>query len=343
VSGGRAAAQPIAHGGSLIEAARLYPEAPRPFLDLSTGINPSPYRLLPADPALGARLPEPDDLATLEEAAAQAYGCRDPGLVVAAPGTQILISLLPHLLRPARATVLAPTYGEHARAWQSAGVDTLLVADPAEFARLAVSRGGAAVLCNPNNPDGRLLPAPTLLALAGRMAAAGGWLLVDEAFADLEQPDPGLAPALPHGGLVLLRSFGKSYGLAGLRLGFLLAEAALGGLVRAALGPWAVSSPALAAGLAALPDSAWRAASMARLAEAARRLDWLAGTRGLALIGGTRLFRLYASPDASALRGRLGRSGILVRGFSHDPRLLRFGLPGAEADWRRLEDTLTSI
>ena len=161
-----------------------------------------------------------------------------------------------------------------------------------------------AVLCNPNNPDGRVLPRATLLALADRLAARGGWLVVDEAFADLEPPDVSLVPSLPHPAIVVLRSFGKPYGLAGLRLGFALAPRALLARLRAVLGPWPVSGPAIAIGIAALRDAAWRAAAAERLRADAARLDAALAAAGLRLLGGTRLFRLAAHAQAGGDRRR---------------------------------------
>ena len=330
----------IAHGGRLIEARRAFAGAPEPFIDLSTGINPHPYPLAAFDATLCTRLPEPEALLALQSAAAQAYGAADPALVVAAPGTQILISLLPYLLGLKRAIVLGPTYGEHHAAWENAGAAVTTQRDPARFLNLAGATACAAILCNPNNPDGRRCERPTLLGLAARLARDGGVLICDEAFADLETPDPGLAADLPHPGLLILRSFGKSYGLAGLRLGFLLASAPTAARIRVALGPWAVSGPALAAGTLALADPGWREAMRGRLQQACERLDAVLDAAGLACVGGTRLFRLYRSGQADALFATLGQAGILVRRFADDPGLLRFGLPGEEAHWSRLTAAL---
>ena len=317
----------------LSQAARNFPNAPRPFLDLSTGINPVPYPLaaLPAEAA--TRLPDADDEARLRDVAAQAYNAADPAMVVAAPGTQILISLLPHLLRlpQPRVAILAPTYAEHAAAWRSVGAHVENVTDPADLAQADI-----AVVGNPNNPDGRRTDPRHLLALADRLAPRAGLLIVDEAFADLEGPGLSLVPHLPHPAILVLRSFGKTYGLAGLRLGFALAAPGLAARLRQALGPWAVAGPALAAGLQTLPDSSWRDAAALRLERDALRLDSLLADRAMTLVGGTRLFRLYEGEAAQTLHDRLGRAGILTRRFDEAPHRLRFGLPGCERDWVRL-------
>lgn len=322
----------VAHGGRLAAARRRFPGAPEPFLDLSTGINPHPYPLPDWPHAAFTRLPEPEEVAALEAAAAHAYGVIDPAMVVAAPGTQALIQLLPRLFPQQSVRVLAPTYAEHARAWQAGGAEVTTVTALADLAAAP-----AAVLCNPNNPDGRRWPASAVLA-----AVPHGLLVVDEAFVDLEEDAQtlSLAPHLPHAGVVALRSFGKTYGLAGLRLGFALAAPARAAVLREALGPWAVSGPAIAAGRVALADARWRAAMRRRLHAEAAELDRCLAEAGLAVIGGTALFRLVAGGRAGELFERLGRAGILVRRFAEQPAWLRFGLPGSAAAGARLRAAL---
>ncbi len=322
-------AMPIAHGGGLIAARARFPHARRPWIDLSTGINPVPYPLPPMPANVVTRLPEPEQVAALELAAAAAYGMSDPAAIVAAPGTQALIHLLPRLLPRGTVSVLSPTYAEHHAAWALAGHAVSKTA--------ALAEADAVVVVRPNNPDGRVPDRAALLALADRLAARGGLLVVDEAFADLE--GCSLASALPRPGLLLLRSFGKTYGLAGLRLGFALANPALAVKLRQALGPWAVSGPAVWAGRHGLADREWRAAAATRLAADAARLDSALGCAGCRLIGGTRLFRLVEHEDAVALADRLGEAGILVRRFADHPHWLRFGLPGP-SDWDRLNAAL---
>lgn len=321
------------HGGRLAEARRLFPGAPEPFIDLSTGINPVPYPIGTLAPDLWTRLPEPDALDALQHAAALAYGLTDPAMVVAAPGTQILISLLPLLFPYRQTAVLAPTYNEHAASWRAAGATVLEAND------LDAATAPCVVLCNPNNPDGRRTDPARLRALADRLAAQSGLLIVDEAFADFD-PALSLAPALPHPAILLLRSFGKTYGLAGLRLGFALAAPALATRLRNALGPWAVSGPAAAIGRQALLDRDWLRAQTARLAQATASLDRLLTSAGLRIAGGTALFRLAESPAAPAWFTRLGNAGIFVRRFAHQPTRLRLGLPPNQPAWLQLEQAL---
>lgn len=319
----------IAHGGGLIAARAQFPGAPEPWIDLSTGINPLPYPVPNLAPDAYHRLPEPEAVRRLEVAAARAYGVADPSMVVAAPGTQILISLLPHLLRLDRVAIVGPTYAEHAAAWAAAGSAVSLVPGIA-----AIDAGSGVVLCNPNNPDGRRFRDIELLALSERV----GRLLVDEAFVDLEEPGLSLAPMLPANAIVL-RSFGKTYGLAGLRLGFAIATPAMAQSIRAMLGPWAVSGAAVEIGSAALADSAWLDAARTRLGDDAARLDGHLTAAGASIVGGTHLFRLAQMPHAAEAWQRLGQAGILVRRFDAEPKWLRLGIPGA--DWDRLGAALS--
>lgn len=326
----------IWHGGDLGEARRLFPDAPAPWIDLSTGINPIAYPV-PALPASAfTRLPEPADHAALEEAAARAYGVADAAQVIAAPGTQVLISLLPFLVGAREVAVVTPTYGEHARSWRAAGARVREVSGPE-----AAGAADVLVLVSPNNPDGRVWPRAAVRDLAGGRAARGGLLVVDEAFADFDAAE-SCAADLPEGALVL-RSFGKTYGLAGIRLGFALARGDLAARLRAALGPWAVSGPALAVGRAALDDAAWLAtAARAREADAAR-LDALLAPLAEGRVCGTTLFRTIETDRAPEIFAALGRAGIWVRRFQDDPRRLRFGLPGDAEAWARVERAMAGL
>jgi len=324
----------IAHGGGLIAARLRFPGAPKPWIDLSTGINAVPYPIPPLSPAAFHRLPEPEEVQHLEAMAAQAYGVADPRMVVAAPGTQILISLLPRLLRLDGVAVVGPTYAEHAAAWAATGSTVNSVPDVS-----SIGTAPGAVLCNPNNPDGRRTHSRELVQIAQRLA----WLVVDEAFADLEEPDLSIAPVLP-ANAVVLRSFGKTYGLPGLRLGFAITAPAVARMIRGALGPWAVSGAAIEIGVAALADRRWLAATRARLQRDAARLDDLLTAAGMQVIGGTRLFRLASTRNFHPKNGetarfeRLGQAGILVRRFDAQPGWLRFGIPAM--GWDRLAAAL---
>jgi cobalamin biosynthesis protein CobC len=333
----------LPHGGDLTAARRRFPGAPEPFIDLSTGINPHSYPLPKMTPEVFARLPEPAALERLAATAGRAYGASSPDQLAAAPGTQILLPSVFALVPAGRAAVLGPTYAEHVRVARLVGHRTT------EVTAIEDLRGAdLAVIVNPNNPDGRIVGKDALLAVADEKRQRGGLLVVDEAFADVGQIDVGpgglsLGPEVGRGNLVVLRSFGKFHGLAGLRLGFALAAPELAARLRATLGPWAVAGPAIAAGQAALADAAWAEAMRDTLAREAARLDLLLTGAKLEIVGGTSLFRLAQLPAAGALFDHLGRAGILVRRFAEQPAWLRFGLPGDEAAWERLAAALAGF
>jgi len=313
------------HGGDLGAVMQRFPDAPKPWLDLSTGINPVPYPVGALAEEAWSRLPSRDDERALLAAAARRYGVRHEAMLLAAPGTQALIQLLPRLVPTSRVAVLGPTYEEHEACWARQGHDVQVVDD--------ISRTGDAdvvVVVNPNNPTGTLLKT---------FAAPNRLLVVDEAFADFLPAEASLAGKLPPR-TVVLRSFGKAYGLAGLRLGFAIAERELIARLRGELGPWAVSGPALAIGRQALDNDEWLSATRERLVVDSARLDGLLRTAGFEIVGGTVLFRLARHPSAAAFVQRLGQHGIHVRAFADRPDALRFGLPGDDAAFGRLAAAL---
>jgi cobalamin biosynthetic protein CobC len=322
------------HGGDLGTARLLFPDAPEPFIDLSTGINPYPYPIPQLAPDVFTRLPEPAALERLAAVAAEAYGAPSAAHVVPAPGTQILLPQVAALVRPGRAAVLGPTYAEHVDAAVRAGHQAQDVTD-----RAGLRNADLAVVVNPNNPDGRIVSRAELLSCA-RDLAPKGLLVVDEAFMDVGTGGTSLAADVGRRNVVVLRSFGKFFGLAGLRLGFALADPAMAVRLRAGLGPWAVAGPAIAIGVAALQDHAWAEATRARLAQAAGRLDQVLTGAGLTVAGGTSLFRLVHTEVAPELFHHLGGAGILVRRFAREATWLRFGLPAREPDWQRLAAAL---
>ena len=330
------AASVIEHGGdpAQLEARFGVPEAG--WLDLSTGINPMPYPVPPMPEDVLARLPRQADLDGLLAAARKAYGVSDEAAIVAAPRTQVLIQQVPALFAPSDVTVMGPTYGEHAPAWTSAGHS---VVDVSSICAQAAQPSPFGVVVHPNNPDGRTQTVEGLLAFADELHDRGGALVVDEAFADVT-PELSVTPHAGRDGLIVLRSFGKFFGLAGVRLGFAVCAPDVAERLAAKLGPWAVSGPAIWAGTHALEDATWIAGMRNALKLDALRLDGLLSDAGLDVIGGTDLFRLVESDDAQDIYERLGRRGILVRPFAYNPKWLRFGLPGSQADWARLKQAL---
>ena len=314
------------HGGNLDWAMAQWGGAPEDWLDLSTGINPRAYPV----PALPERawtsLPTKTDLARLSEVALAAYGTS--AVVLPMAGAQAAIQMVPRLVAPGLARVLGPTYNEHAAAFEVAGWRVETVSE------LTVLAGAdAAVVVNPNNPDGQVTARGDLLELTSKV----GLLIVDESFAD-PVPDNSVAGQAV-GNVLVLRSFGKFYGLAGLRLGFVLGDKALVGRLGEMAGPWPVSGAAVEIGCRALADRDWQAATVAQLAEDAARLDGIAVRAGWKAVGGTTLFRLYDSGHAVAAQDRLAQGHIWSRVFPYSKTWLRLGLPDSPG-WDQLEAAL---
>jgi cobalamin biosynthetic protein CobC len=311
------------HGGRLEQAARLFPAAPRPWLDLSTGINPHAWQ--PAVPLEidQRRLPADDAMVALCEAAGAAFGFA--GALAAVPGSEPGLRLLATLDLPRPWQVVTPCYRTHRDALPGA------VAIPAGMVEDAAARGGTMLLANPNNPDGRLFAPGDLLRVARRLGTRGGILVVDEAFADAVAGASVLPSLTADDRVVVLRSFGKFYGLAGVRLGFVggMPEVVAG--IAGRLGSWPVSATALAYGVAAYRDSGWSGAMRARLAADAVALDASLAAHGLVASGSCPLFRMIEDDRAPALFAHLAEAGILTRPFEDDRRRLRFGLPGTDA------------
>lgn len=273
----------------------------------------------------------------MEEAARLAYCVPDDCQVVATPGTQAIIGMIPRLWPARRVGILGFTYSEHERAWNGAGARVTIVEQLAEL-----RSADAAVVVNPNNPDGRLIAAEDLGALARSLTEHGGLLVVDEAFCDFLEPSASLVPVMPRSGALVLRSFGKTFGLPGLRLGFAVTSAAIAERLRAVLGPWPVSGAAIEIGKKALVDTAWLAASRERLRVDSATLDAILDTAGFGPSGGTPMFRLVEHADAAQKFEALGRAGILVRRFESRPTWLRFGIPGDDPSRARLRAAIAS-
>jgi len=309
------------------------PHAPQPWLDLSTGINPRPWSGPRASVDDLRRLPDPQDLATLEAVAARTFGVTDPGRVAAVPGAEAALRLLPGLIGGGAVALLAPIYGGHAEAWTGANLLASLD-DPRTV------HADVLVLVNPNNPDGRRLDREALGALAAERSDAGRWTIVDESFVEVA-PELSVAD-LEIDRLITLRSFGKFYGLPGVRLGFLIGNKIFSREFRALLGDWPVGADALVLGRDAYADTAWRAASRAWLAAQAAKVDAALAEAGLTTVGGCDLFRWVEVPDAHATFTRLCQHGVLTRPFADRSDRLRIGLP-SDNEFKRFQETLKTV
>jgi cobalamin biosynthesis protein CobC len=312
------------HGGGLAAAKRHFGGGN--WIDLSTGINPHPWPGAAEMAFDWHRLPDPDALAELERVAASFFGV-DPRHVCAVPGSEIGLRLVGDLIG-GPAQHISPGYRTHSE----------MIAGSAAMGHGAPNSGDTLILANPNNPDGHKIYAGAMRAL---LKGRKGWLLVDEAFADVE-PAHSMAKAVGDDQrLVVSRSFGKFFGLAGVRLGFVLAPQDIMAALRERLGAWPLSAAAMAIGTAAYADDDWIAATRRRLPRDAAALDAMLVRRGYQPVGACPLFRLIEPPDAYALFERLARRAILTRPFADQPHWLRLGLPADAAALARLEAALT--
>ena len=301
------------------------------WLDLSSGINPDGWPV-PAIPGeVWLRLPQEDD--ELVAAAQDYYGTTK---ILAVSGSQAAIQTLPMLRPSTQVALVAPSYAEHAHAWQRHGHQVSRV--PAAEILQAGTNALVVVIVNPNNPSGKFFGRDELLSLHAQLAARGGWLVVDEAFMDAT-PEHSLAPLCPRPGLIVLRSLGKFFGLAGARVGFVLAEPDVLRLLAELLGPWPVAAPSRYAAVLALRDTAWQRATRETLPLAAQRLADLLRSSNLAPTGDSTLFQWVCCADAVRVHEQLAQQGVLTRLFDA-PYSVRFGLPREEAQWGRLAEAL---
>lgn len=326
------------HGGRLRAAAQKWGIPLERWLDLSTGINPQGWPVPAIPEEVWRRLPEPDD--GLAFCIRQWAGAPDSAACIPVAGSQAAIMALPRLRSPCRVGVPSPGYEEHGHCWVSAGhqvsciASEQLVSDDENW----LDELDVLVLINPNNPTGQVIAPHRLLSWHDRLQRRGGWLIVDEAFMD---PTPeysvGFATGLP--GLVVMRSLGKFFGLAGLRAGAVSGDPDIIGSLGAVLGPWSVSGPARFIMSQALADHQWRAATAERLHSESQRLSECLSRHGLDGATGTALFRYVRHSRAGEIAAALARQGILVREFAK-PTALRFGLPGSEPQWARFDQAL---
>lgn len=306
---------PRDHGGNLSSAVARFGGNRSDWIDLSTGINPEPYPVTDLSPQDWSALPDQAELDALIHAARTFWHVPDGAAILPAPGASALIAAIPTLAEAANVEITKPTYNEHAGAFESHGWQ-VTDSGPTQ----------ARVLVHPNNPDGRIWTAKD---------ADAPLTVIDESFCDI-CPEHTLIDLANRPGTVILKSFGKFWGLAGLRLGFAIGDPALIARLRTLQGPWAVSGPALRVGARALQDHTWAEETRIRLATDRARLDDLMTPRGAKLVGGTDLFRLYEIDDASAWQEKLARNQIWSRIFPYSSTYLRLGLPPASG-WERLE------
>ncbi|MCP1726835.1 cobalamin biosynthetic protein CobC [Natronospira proteinivora] len=327
----------LEHGGRIKAAARAIGIPEDQWLDLSTGISPWSWPPPPIPDSVWRRLPEDDD--GLEDQARHCLGVPDAAGLQALAGSQQAIMRLPELRPFSRVGVPMPGYREHAHCWQQAGhqvVDLSREEVPQALPELDVL-----VWIHPNNPSGEIVPVETLLAWWEQLQVRGGWLIVDEAFVEASDAE-SLISQTGREGLIVLRSVGKFFGLAGLRGGFMAGPPSLCQALAQAIGPWAVSGPARWLMRQALTDKTWQVMQKKRLQDESRALVSLLMEKGFHPVGGTALFQTVRHDDPRHVEAALRQQGVLVRAFDEAP-WLRFGLPGGEARMLRAARALDSV
>jgi cobalamin biosynthetic protein CobC len=330
------------HGGNLTDAVLRFGRPRSDWLDLSTGINPCPYPAPALTPDAWHRLPEPDPALLL---AAQKY--YDAPCLLPVAGTQAAIQALPQLRAQsagiAQVAVAGPTYAEHAHRWAASGHHLVACSHAIADLRHSAITADVLVVCQPNNPTGASVTPVVLLELHAQLAARGGWLIVDEAFGDT-MPESSVAQYTDRPDLIVLKSVGKFFGLAGLRLGFVAAAPTLLAALAAYLGPWQVSGPAMQIGRAALDDRTWQAAMRQTLATDGARLRALLAKHGMQSHG-TPLFQWCPLAPSQAVHfwRQMAQQGVWVRLFHGEAAGIRLGLPGDESGWQRLETALEMV
>ncbi|MBE9399641.1 aminotransferase class I/II-fold pyridoxal phosphate-dependent enzyme [Pontibacterium sp. N1Y112] len=324
----------LLHGGDLISASARYNIPVESWLDLSTGLNPVSYPVEGVDPLAFQRLPyiQPEFLA-----AAARYYSSDQLLPV--NGSQPVIQVLPKCVEKLPVLLPAVGYDEHRHSWQKNGNPLVFYpAFDAEAARVMIETAlleGEAfhlLVINPNNPSG-LRFSPHTLAEWSRQMAPGSYLIVDEAFIDTD-PEASVLAGYHVANMVVLRSFGKFFGLAGLRLGFVFAEATLREALQQRLGLWQVNGVAQSLATKALSDDGWQMRARQDIhlnAEASQRLlaPLMSMFKPLREIRSA-LFSswLLSRSEATGLQRYLATHGILVRVIVVDKHhsLLRIGI-----------------
>lgn len=305
------------HGGGIDAAITQFGGTRAEWLDLSTGINPVPYPMPDFPPDAWTALPDHAAFARIYDLARGFWNVPDGAAIIGAAGASAIIAALPHVLPKGSVCIPGPTYNEHGAAFGAAGWP--LDQDP----------GHALVAVHPNNPDGHLWQVQDLDA---------AYTIIDESFCDI-MPERTLIALASRPRTVVLKSFGKFWGLAGLRLGFAIGDPDIISRLSDLLGPWQISGPALAIGADAFSDPQWADETRARLQNDAGQLDRLMMHENAKLIGGTSLFRLYRVDDAAKLQAKLARHHVWTRCFPYDPTWIRLGLPAPDR-WNQLENAL---
>ncbi|WP_224405446.1 aminotransferase class I/II-fold pyridoxal phosphate-dependent enzyme [Afifella sp. IM 167] len=320
------------HGGDPAAGAALYGISRSDWLDLSTGINPRawPWRERVRPEAIDLeRLPAAGETNALIAAARRAYRLGEDAQILPVAGSELAIRQLPGIVDPV--AFMDSSYSSYSAAYGDSLRRVKELSD--------VTAEESLVIVNPNNPDGRLLSQQAIAGFAAERPERT--VVVDEAYCDALPPRSSVLPlAGAASNLLVLRSFGKFYGLPGLRLGFVIGAAGPIRELKRRLGDWPVSQAAIAIGAAALADGAWRQETRGWLAGQAGMLRAVLKRQGVAFRGNCPLFTLVRHPGATVLHRRLAQKGVWTRRFEERPDSLRIGLPPDEAALARFEAAL---
>lgn len=323
----------IQHGGNLREAAMLYNIPLENWIDLSTGINPNAWFPPEIPHSVWQRLPEADD--DLLASAQQYYGCKD---LLPVAGSQLAIQSLPYCRKHSRIAIVSPCYAEHPYWWQQAGHEVLLIS--ANEVEQYLPSIDVLLLINPNNPDAHRWSLATLQHWHKQLVERNAWLIVDEAFMD-STPQFSLLSHYQHlpDGLIVLRSIGKFFGLAGIRLGFIAAPDHILHKIEAMQGPWSISHPTRWVGALALRDTQWQ--QQTNLAQQSDKLHTLL-SRYFKKIHVSHYFCYLPHTQAKQIKHQLAKQGIWVR-FFENPSAIRIGLPKNNEAFHQLNNAFLSI
>ncbi len=325
----------LKHGGRIKVAAEKYNIPADDWLDLSTGLNPNGWSVPNVPSSIWQTLPEDND--GLQSAACEYYGC-DYCLPIS--GSQAAIQILPSLRSFSKVGVISPTYAEHEYNWKQAGHDVVQLS--LMDVENKINELDVLVVINPNNPTGEIVPAEKLLNWHQQLSTKGGWLIVDEAFMDVT-PENSLLSAGIKPGLIILRSLGKFFGLAGVRCGFVITDKELLQRMADKSGPWSLTGPTRYIAKQALQDKNWHVKTIEDLKCSRERLREMLIGSTYSPNGGTALFQWVKHPNAKSISDAFAKQGILVRYFEEGVPSLRFGLPANEVQWQRLNNALNLL
>ncbi|PVZ67761.1 threonine-phosphate decarboxylase CobD [Pelagibaculum spongiae] len=343
----------LQHGGGLIAAAEKFQIPVTDWLDLSTGVNPDCYPAQNISFEAWNRLPQTND--GLEQAAANYYQCQH---LLPVAGSQAAIMALPQLRlaninltvnlssphgfdSQGQIKILLPELGykEHFKAWFNAGFSIELYQQTPT--QQQIDAADVLLVINPNNPAGWCYSTEQLMEWHQQLAQKGGWLIVDEAFIDTA-PDQSIAAQTGQQGLIVLRSLGKFFGLAGARVGFVLGCPGLLTALESYLGPWSISGPAREVATQALSDQNWQQQNRQKLIALGEQLQQLLQQYFSCEIHGPDLFKTVVINNASELHLALCQQGILTR-LTDEQHALRFGLPANIEQFDRLANALNRL